>query len=211
MIKELIPPNLLIDGNIKALVESIQPEFERVKSEIVNVLIYPRIDELSEEVLDILAYQFHIEGYDLAIDITEKRNLIKKAIELHKYKGTKYALEKACEALNIKPIIKEWFEYNGQPYYFKVDLSLNNKQITPEIRDKLINFIDEYKNERSHLEELILSYLAKANCFVYTGTMGEITADTQMITGFEWTSKAAAFVYTGSIGEVASRTQFVEV
>ena len=211
MIKELIPPDLLQDENIKALVEAVEPEFEKVKNEIVNVLIYPRIDELNEEDLDILAYQFHIEGYDLATDITEKRNLVKKAIELHRYKGTKYAVEKACEALNIKPIIKEWFEYGGQPYYFKVDLSLNNKQITPELRNKLINFINEYRNERSWLEEIILSYLTKTNCYLSSGTMAETTASTQMVTGFEWTSSGTVSVYAGSIGEVASTTQFVEV
>ena len=46
MLKQLVPPNLLADENIKALVEAIEPEFEKVKSEIINVLIYPRIDEL---------------------------------------------------------------------------------------------------------------------------------------------------------------------
>ena len=92
MLKEITPPNLLKDENIKALVESIEPQFEKVKNEIVNALIYPRIDQLSEEVLDILAYQFHIEGYDLATTIEEKRNFIKKAIEMHRYKGTKWKL-----------------------------------------------------------------------------------------------------------------------
>ncbi|WP_457641875.1 phage tail protein I [Persephonella sp.] len=211
MLKEIVPPNLLQDENIKALVEAIEPEFEKVEQEIINVLIYPRIDELNEEVLDILAYQFHIEGYDLATDITEKRNLVKKAIELHRYKGTKYAVEKACKALNIKPIIKEWFEYGGQPYYFKVDLSLNNKQITPELRNKLINFINEYRNERSWLDELILSYIAQAQVNIYSGTMAETTAYSEMITGFEWESKGTAFVYSGTMAEVSATTQFVEV
>ena len=154
MIKELIPPNLLQDQNIKALAEAIEPEFEKVKQEIINVLIYPRIDELSEETLDLLAWQFHIEGYELAANITEKRNLIKKAIELHRYKGTKYAIEKACEALNIKGIINEWFEYGGQPYYFKVDINLKYQGLQSDTYDKLLNLIEEYKNLRSKLEVL---------------------------------------------------------
>ena len=211
MLKQLVPPNLLQDQNIKALAEAIEPEFEKIKSEIVNVLIYPRIDELSEETLDLLAWQFHIEGYELATTIEEKRNLIKRSIELHRYKGTKYAIEKACKLLNIEGRVKEWFEYGGQPYRFKVDLSLNNKQITPELRDKLIDFINQYKNERSWLDELILSYLAKANVYLSSGTMAEVSAHSQMISGFEWQSEAAAFVYTGSMAEVSATTQFVEV
>ena len=154
MLKEIVPPNLLQDQNIKALVEAIEPEFEKVKSEIVNALIYPRIDELNEEVLDLLAWQFHIEGYELATDITEKRNLVKKAIELHRYKGTKYAIEKACEALNITPVVKEWFEYGGEPYYFKVDINLKYQGLQSDTYDKLLNLIEEYKNLRSKLEAL---------------------------------------------------------
>ncbi len=211
MLKEIIPPNLLTDENIKALIESIEPQFEKVKQQIVNVLIYPRIDELNEEVLDLLAYQFHIEGYELATTIEEKRNLIKKAIELHRFKGTKYAVEKACEALNITPIVKEWFEYGGQPYRFKVELGVENREITTNLKDKLTKLINEYKNERSWLEELILSYIAKANANIYTGAMAETTANSEMIDGFEWNSSGTAFIYTGSMAEVSATTQFVEV
>ena len=154
MLKQLIPPNLLQDENIKALVESIEPEFEKVKQEIISVLIYPRIDELNEEVLDLLAYQFHIEGYDLATTIEEKRNLIKKAVELHRYKGTKYALLEVLKALNLEGDVKEWYEYGGQPYRFKVDINLKYQGLLPNAYDKLLNLINEYKNLRSHLEVL---------------------------------------------------------
>ena len=154
MIKELIPPNLLQDQNIKALVEAIEPEFEKVKEQIINVLIYPRIDQLSEEVLDLLAWQFHIEGYELASTIEEKRNLIKKAIQLHRYKGTKYAIEQVLKALNLDGKISEWFEYNGTPYHFRVDIDLKYQGLQSDTYDKLLNLIEEYKNLRSKLEVL---------------------------------------------------------
>jgi len=168
MIKELIPPNLLADENIKALIESIEPEFEKVKNEIINVLIYPRIDELNEEVLDLLAYQFHIEGYDLATSIEEKRNLIKKSIELHKYKGTKYAIEQVLKALGLEGQIKEWFEYGGKPYYFKIEIDINktldrNIVLSNTVREKLTKLINEYKNLRSKLEDLRLKVVEETN------------------------------------------------
>jgi len=107
--------------------------------------------------------------------------------------------------------ISEWFEYGGQPYRFKVELGVENREITTNLRDKLTKLIKEYKNERSHLEELILSYLSKAQINISSGTMAETTASTQMITGFEWNSSGTAFVYTGSMAEVSATTQFVEV
>lgn len=36
--------------------------------------------------LEMLGWQFHIEGWELAQTDEEKRTLIKKAIELHRYK-----------------------------------------------------------------------------------------------------------------------------
>jgi len=114
---------------------------------------------LSEEVLDILAYQFHIEGYDLATTIEEKRNFIKKAIEMHRYKGTKWAIERVLEILDLNGNIKEWYEYGGRPYYFKVEVDINktlgNKIVlSAETQQKLLNLISDYKNERSWLDKL---------------------------------------------------------
>lgn len=191
MIKELIPPNLLTDQNIKALIEAIEPEFEKVKQQIINVLIYPRIDELSEEVLDLLAYQFHIEGYDLATDITEKRNLIKKSIQLHKYKGTKYAIEEVLKALNLEGQIKEWFEYGGQPYRLKVDTDISSHNFID--LKKLIELINEYKNVRSHLEEL--SITINQGSFIYKTAGNSMDAD---LDGFLLID-SNTYVSTGSV------------
>ena len=150
--KKLLPPSIADDFKIQAFAEAFEKQFEQIYSLTEIPCILPRIDELPEEVLDLLAWQFHVEGWELASTIEEKRNLIKSAIELHKYKGTKYAVKKVLEALNLTGEIKEWFEYGGKPYKFKVDLGIQNRKITPELRDKLIKLINEYKNERSWLE-----------------------------------------------------------
>ncbi|SMO74487.1 phage tail protein, P2 protein I family [Balnearium lithotrophicum] len=160
MLKEVAPPNLLKDPIIKALLESTDPELQKVKEQIINVIIYPRIDEIDdEELLDLLAWQFHVEGYELARTIDEKRNLVKNSIELHRYKGTKYAVEKVLSTLNLGGKVKEWFEYGGNPYRFKIDLFFEELikhgiTLTPQVQDRLIELINSYKNERSHLEEL---------------------------------------------------------
>ena len=201
MLKEILPISLQKSKEIQALTQSFDTVLSEIFQKIPNTLIYSRIDELNEEVLDLLAWQFHIEGWELANSIEEKRNLVKKAIELHKYKGTKYAIKEAAKLLNIDAKITEWFEYGGEPFKFKVDLSLSNKQITADIRDKLIRLINEYKNERSWLEELILSYFTKGFCYVSAGNMAEASGYSEMIDGFTWTSKGAAFASAGVMAE----------
>jgi len=187
MLKEIAPPNLLRDPIIKALLESTDPELQKVKEQIINVIIYPRIDEIEDEsLLDLLAWQFHIEGYGLAKTVEEKRNLVKNAIELHRYKGTRYAVEKVLSSLSLNGEVKEWFEYGGEPYRFKVDLGIQNRKITPELRDKLLQLINEYKNERSWLDEILLSYLAETFIKFSLGQSEETEALAKCQTDLIW-------------------------
>jgi phage tail P2-like protein len=164
--QKLLNPILLKDPKYRAVEELLRKLFEELLEKTNAEVIYPRIDQIdNEELLDLLGWQFHIEGWDLAKTVEEKRKLIKSAIELHRYKGTPYAIKKVLEALGLQGEVKEWYQYGGESYHFKIDLGVQNREITPELRDKLLRLINEYKNERSWLEELILSYLA-------TGVLG---------------------------------------
>jgi len=150
MIKDLTPPSV---KELQHLVDTFDASFEGLKNRIIKVLIYPRIDEIEDEkLLDLLAWQFHIEGYEQAKTLQEKRNLIKRAIELHRYKGTPYAIKKVFRALNLDATLQEWFDYHGDPYKFKV---LVKSVIQDEATyRKLIELINEYKNVRSWLDAI---------------------------------------------------------
>jgi len=154
----LLIPKLHEDKKLSAVEELFKEIFTNLLNKAPLTQIYTRIDALPEEALDLLAWQFHIEGYELAQTTEEKRNLIKSAIELHRYKGTKYAIKKVLEALNLQGRIWEWFEYGGQPYRFKIDIYSNNKFISPQTETKLLELIHRYKNERSHLEKVAIGY-----------------------------------------------------
>ncbi len=151
MLKEIRPESLKGE-KIDALLESFSHSFDRIFSKIINALIYPRIDELSGEVLDLLAWQFHIEGWDLAQSIEEKRALLKKAIEIHRYKGTPWAVVNALKVCGYNSYIKEWFQYDGQPYRFKVYIQKPVKD--EDTYSKLLKYIYDYKNERSWLDSI---------------------------------------------------------
>jgi phage tail P2-like protein len=150
MIKELTPPSI---GELQHLVDTFDASFEELKKHIIKVLIYPRIDEIEDEkLLDLLAWQFHIEGYEQAQTIQEKRNLIKSAIELHRYKGTPYAIKKIFQALGLDASLQEWFDYNGDPYRFKV--FVRNIIQDEDTYRRLTELINEYKNVRSWLDAI---------------------------------------------------------
>lgn len=150
----LLPPNLAEDPKVKSAAEALDTELQAVTEAVAQSLILSRIDELSEEVVNLLAWQFHVEGYELAETLEEKRNMVRNSIELHRYKGTKYALLKVLELLNLRGDIQEWHEYAGDPYKFKVSIDLLTRGIDEETSSILDNLIQEYKNARSWLESL---------------------------------------------------------
>lgn len=201
MLKEILPVSLQESKEIQALTESFDTVLSEIFQKIPNVLIYSRIDTLSEEVIDLLAWQFHIEGYEVASTIEEKRNFVKRAIELHRYKGTKWAIKEVLRQLNIEGNVKEWFEYNGERYKFKVELGITNREITTQLRDKLIELINEYKNARSFLDEISLAYLTRGRIFTYSGTMAECYSECEMITKIEQSLIGQAYIQTGTMAE----------
>ena len=165
MIKKLLPPSLNTEP-FKEIAEALDVQLQRVWEELINVVIYPRIDEIEDEkLLDLLGWQFHIEGWELAKTIEDKKRLIKNAIELHRYKGTRCAIKKVLEALGLSGDIKEWFEYGGEPYKFKVYISSIPSE---ELWERLIHLINEYKNERSWLDAIGIH--SESVSTIYLGT-----------------------------------------
>ena len=89
------------DTSLKIFDEICEERFSQLDLECILVSI---IDNVPSSALPHLAEQYHItgnEGWLQALSETEKRNLIKTAIKMHRYKGTKYALEEIFKTLNI--------------------------------------------------------------------------------------------------------------
>jgi len=150
MIKELTPSSI---KDLQYLVDTFDTSFEEIQNQIINALILPRIDAITDEnLLDLLAWQLHIEGYELATTIGQKISMIKNAFLLHKYKGTPYAIKQVFASLGITAELQEWFEYGGNPYMFKV--LLDTVISDEETYIKLANLINEYKNIRSWLDSI---------------------------------------------------------
>lgn len=149
-----LPDSLKGSPKIRALASAIAMELQKVNAEIDKTIIYARIDELPEEILDVLAYDLHVDWYDYEHPVEAKRAVIKDSVRVHKYLGTKYAVVTALSSLHPNSAIEEWFEYNGDPYYFRaiIDVTHSRAQADYYTLTKAIEF---YKSLRSHLEDII--------------------------------------------------------
>lgn len=115
------------------------------------LLIYPAVDGLPEALIDHLAEQMHVDEYDDNSDLSVKRQQVKESFLLHKFKGTKYAVQKAVSTVYQSAKVEEWPAYSGDPYHFRIS------GITAPIEDgavvnKLVRIVNAYKNTRSWLD-----------------------------------------------------------
>lgn len=120
--------------------------------ETKNGSIYTRIGELDEGILDILAQDFNISWYDYDYQLGTKRRVIAAAFSVHRRLGTAGAMIKALSAIWPNSSIQEWFEYGGDPFYFRALIEASEHDSEQINADTILNTINLYKNERSWLE-----------------------------------------------------------
>lgn len=147
-----LPPTLKDDPEINALGRAIAEQLQITARQIRQNIIYARIDELDEQTLDILAYDLHVDWYDHSYPIEVKRQTIKDSVKIHRRLGTKYAVETALGAVFPGTRVEEWFEYNGDPYTFRVIINATENGVTAAQQAAVLERVIFYKNLRSHLE-----------------------------------------------------------
>ncbi|HAY0479621.1 TPA: phage tail protein I [Escherichia coli] len=176
MDKLLPPPPLASDERFSILANIAAERFAQL--DLTALMVY-LVDLVDASALPALAEQFHVQGLEgwlFTTDEREKRELIKQAIELHKYKGTIWAVRRVLEILSLPGTISEWFEYGGRAYFFKVDIELVDKGMDENLFNDLVELIHEYKNTRSKLEALIVwiinqSAIPVIGCALYGGEL----------------------------------------
>lgn len=147
-----LPTALKRDPKIKALAETIEKQLLKVSGNIDNVLIYSRIDELPEELVDVIAYDMHVDWYDYSLPLDTKRGILKSSVKVHKKMGTKYAVETALNELYKGIKVKEWFEYGGEPYRFRILVHIGDNGLTENTSRQIAETVRFYKNLRSHCD-----------------------------------------------------------
>lgn len=107
-------------------------------------------------------------AFDCNIDYLseeEARKLISKALILDRYNGTAFAIKEALKAVFPTATIKEWFEYEGRPYHFRVKVESTSTSFDERTFNVLDSLILQYKNVRSVLEAIELELLSKEQDF----------------------------------------------
>ena len=128
-----LPDVILKDEHMRQLAEVAARVLYKRTQNYDKAVIYSRIDQLDEGVLDILAQDFKVDWYDYNADVAEKRRTIKDSWFVHKRMGTKAAVERAVSDVWPNSKIEEWFDYSGDPYHFRVILDTSESSAPVDI------------------------------------------------------------------------------
>lgn len=163
-LQDIIPRSISGDKNVHAILKAVNPQLQGVSQNIREAFIVSRLNELPEDVIDLLAWQWHVDFYEPELPIETKRELVRESISWHRKKGTKAAIISALEKLNFVPTIKEWYESELQtaPHTFSVRGYYKDDQIDVDFlgehtHEILTRIIENTKPARSRLIKLTIA------------------------------------------------------
>ena len=151
-----LPHPLSNQDDLRALGSAAATVLAEYREDLRQALLYHRLRELPEALLDILARDFKVDWWNEDYAAEEKRKTLRESWKVHRRLGTKAAVETAISAIYPGTRVVEWFEYEGAPYHFKLVVQAENLQINPEQYQQVIGRVDYYKNLRSVLDSIIM-------------------------------------------------------
>ncbi|MDE7370771.1 MAG: phage tail protein I [Desulfovibrio sp.] len=179
---DLLPSSLADDAGMRACAEALDGVLNKATRAIPGLLIYSRLardageegaalpplaplqrlaeldgglESLPEAVLDLLAWQFHVEGYAEAPSLPAKRAMIYASLLLHRRRGTPWAVRHGLETtLQVPAEVREWYEYGGAPYFFRVRLDVAGVSFDARAHADALKVIMDHKNVRSWLDRI---------------------------------------------------------
>ncbi len=206
--RELLASSIASDDTIRNCADALDGVLASATRAIPNILVHARLARdggfgdpvpmlapltrladragglaaLPGEILDLLAWQFHVEDYDTAISIEARREMIFSSILLHRRRGTPWAVRHAlATALRIPARIEQWFEYGGEPYYFRVQLGTASIFANPEWLKSAFQIIMDYKNVRSWLEQIRTFQEIRLDVYRFAGVISQATSIKQTL------------------------------
>lgn len=157
--------------------------------------IYTNLDNAPEEVLDALAVNWKIDWYDTSFTLDQKRRTVKTALTVRRLMGTAAAVKLQVDAVYPGAKVEEWFQYQGEPGYFRLVIDLPDGGMTAEEYRRLKNGALLTKNVRSHLDVIDIRWEDEAVLLTggFVSTCQTLEVWPELTTGLE----VAGEVHTG--------------
>ena len=178
---KLCPAFMREDKANKILASGVSNIFQEWAENLDRISVINQIDNLSGAELDQLAKDRNIFWYDYKADISVKRALIKNAKIVFNRLGTVWAVESVMNDYLPKTELQEWFDYDGEPGYFRI--VTNNTAILKTDIQGFLNILKHIKRRSVWLEYIMLRLEQKLSFYPWWGIV-EKSRDTFIFTDY---------------------------
>jgi phage tail P2-like protein len=182
---DLLAPSIANDPTIKAMAAALDDEFRLVTEAIDRIILLPHLDQIDDPALiDLLAWQMHVDTYDPSYSLELRKTLIKESIGWHKRKGVVAMLQDVLDTF-FEPgaaTIQEWFQYKDPlpPNYplegwhdrYRFRILTDQDVIDSEAQAKAEALIDLYKPVSRWREATVRARASNCEVFVGIGSLG---------------------------------------
>lgn len=162
-ITDILPSVLANQEKVIALGYAINQALQRLITYCEETSVYAVIDSLPDNILDLLALELNTQYYEDSLDVKTKRELVKNTLVWYEHSGTAAAVAELITTVFGEGEVKEWFEYGGEPFFFKIYTSAT---ITEEAIEAFNQMIRKIKNTRSHLETVVADRDLKQTLYI---------------------------------------------
>lgn len=158
---DALPKTLAEQPWVQALAEASRKMRRRVMAYADRTRLFCDIDEASEEALDAQAVELQTPLYKNDYPLTVKRQIVKNSMLYYIRSGTRGAVEELLTDIYQGAEVEEWFEYGGEPNYFRVaiDISRTTVPVAEMTPAELESWLYSVKRASSALESL--SYMIR--------------------------------------------------
>lgn len=158
---DALPKTLAEQPWVQALAEASRKMRRRVMAYADRTRLFCDIDEASEEALDALSVELQTPLYKNDYPLTVKRQIVKNSMLYYIRSGTRGAVEELLADIYQGAEVEEWFEYGGEPNYFRVaiDISRTTVPVAEMTPAELESWLYSVKRASSALERL--SYMIR--------------------------------------------------
>lgn len=153
---DALPKTLAEQPWVQALAEASRKMRCRVMAYADRTRPFCDIDEAREEALDALAVELQTPLYKNDYPLTVKRQIVKNSMLYYIRSGTRGAVEELLADIYQGAEVEEWFEYGGEPNYFRVaiDISRTTVPVAEMAPAELESWLYSVKRASSALESL---------------------------------------------------------
>lgn len=153
-ITDALPQILAKEPWAQAMAYAVNNQLGRLLTYADGVMIQASISKMPDKVLDILAEELRLPYYDQRFTTAVKRELVRGALQYWATAGTAESLTKILTNIFGDAEIEEWFEYGGEPGYFRI--LTTNPNVTGETLEQFRKTAQDVKRLSAWLEEVLV-------------------------------------------------------